>query len=231
MDEDYTTLLSGVGLFALLSQEQLGRIAYSIPAKSFEVGEHVFTSTYRGGIFFLLLKGRVRIYRLESRQELTISVLEAGEMFGEAAFTSRDGKGSYAQAIAVSKIAFLNRSLFYKLIQRNPELGIRAIELLGERLSFYEQRIADMGLKKVPARLASLILQLVEKEGIVTGKGRYRLSTHYSHEQLALMIGAKRVAVSRAMKGLREAGAVETGRRRIVVKDAEALARIANEVV
>jgi CRP/FNR family transcriptional regulator, cyclic AMP receptor protein len=231
LDEDYTTLLSGVGLFALLSQEQLGRIAYSIPAKSFEVGEHVFTSTYRGGIFFLLLKGRVRIYRLESRQELTISVLEAGEMFGEAAFTSRDGKGSYAQAIAVSKIAFLNRSLFYKLIQRNPELGIRAIELLGERLSFYEQRIADMGLKKVPARLASLILQLVEKEGIVTGKGRYRLSTHYSHEQLALMIGAKRVAVSRAMKGLREAGAVETGRRRIVVKDAEALARIANEVV
>jgi CRP-like cAMP-binding protein len=44
------------------------------------------------------------------------------------------------------------------------------------------------------------------------------------------MVGAKRVAVSRAMKGLRGAGAVETGRRRIVIKDAEALGRIANEV-
>ncbi len=230
MDENHTTLLSGVGLFALLSEEHLRRIAHGIPAKSFEVGEHVFTPTYRGGVFFLLLEGRVRIYRLEAGQEVTISVLEAGEMFGEAAFTSRDGKGSYAEAIAVSKIAFLNRSTFYRLIQREPELGIRAIEILGERLSFYEQRIADMGLKKVPARLASLILQLVEREGIVTGKGRYRLSTHYTQEQLALMIGAKRVAVSRAMKGLREAGAVETGRRRIVVKDAEALGRIANEV-
>ena len=230
MDEDYTTLLSGVGLFALLSREQLGRIAHAIPAKSFEVDEHVFTPTYRGEVFFLLLEGRVRIYRLEAEQEVTISVLEAGEMFGEAAFTSRDGKGSYAQAIVVSKIAFLNRSIFYRLIQREPELGIRAIELLGERLSFYEQRIADMGLKKVPARLASLILQLVETDGIVTGKGRYRLSTHYTHEQLALMVGAKRVAVSRAMKGLREAGAVETGRQRIVIKDAEELGRIADEV-
>ena len=230
MDEDYTTLLSGVGLFALLSQEQLKRIAYGIPAKSFEVGEHVFTPTYRGEVFFLLLEGRVRIYRLEAGQEVTISVLEAGEMFGEAAFTSRDGMGSYAQAIAASKIAFLNRSTFYRFIQREPELGIRAIELLGERLSFYEQRIADMGLKKVPARLASLILQLVETDGIVTGKGRYSLSTQYTHEQLALMVGAKRVAVSRAMKGLREAGAVETGRRHIVVKDAQALERIANEV-
>jgi len=190
LDKDYTTLLSGVGLFAFLSQEQLGRIAYAIPAKSFEVGEHVFTPAYRGEVFFLLLEGRVRIYRLEGGQEVTISVLEAGEMFGEAAFTSREGKGSYARAIATSKIAFLNRSTFYRLIQREPELGIRTIELLGERLSFYEQRIADMGLKKVPARLASLILQLVESDGIVTGKGRYRLSTHYTHEQLALMIGA-----------------------------------------
>jgi CRP/FNR family transcriptional regulator, cyclic AMP receptor protein len=230
LDEDHTTLLSGVGLFALLSREQLGRIAHGIPAKSFEVGEHVYTPTYRGEIFYLLLEGRVRIYRPEAGQEVTISVLEAGEMFGEAAFTSRNGKGSYAQAIAASKIAFLNRSTFYRLIQRDPELGIRTIELLGERLSFYEQRIADLGLKKVPARLASLILQLVESDGIVTGKGRYRLSAHYTHEQLALMVGAKRVAVSRAMKGLREAGAVETGRRRIVVKDAEALRRIANEV-
>jgi len=230
LDKDYTKLLSGVGLFALLSQELLGRIAHGIPAKSFEVGEHVFTPTYRGEVFFLLLEGRVRIYRLEAGQEVTISVLEAGEMFGEAAFTSREEKGSYAQAIAASKVAFLNRSTFYRIIQREPELGIRAIELLGERLSFYEQRIADMGLKKVPARLASLILQLVEAEGIVTGKGRYRLSTHFTHEQLALMVGAKRVAVSRAMKDLREAGAVETGRRRIVVKDAKALGKIADEV-
>jgi hypothetical protein len=44
------------------------------------------------------------------------------------------------------------------------------------------------------------------------------------------MVGAKCVPVSRAMKGLREAGAVETGRRRIVVKNAKALGRIANEV-
>jgi CRP/FNR family transcriptional regulator, cyclic AMP receptor protein len=230
LDDDHTRLLSGVDLFALLSQERLGRISYGIPPKSFEVGEHVFTPAYRGEVFFLLIEGRVRIYRLEAGQEVTISVLEAGEMFGEAAFTSREGKGSYAQAIAASKIAFLNRSTFNRLIQRDPELGIRTIELLGERLSFYEQRIADLSLKKVPARLAGLILQLVEAEGIVTGKGHYRLSTHYTHEQLALMIGAKRVAVSRAMKGFREGGAVETGRQHIVVKDAEALGRIADEV-
>jgi CRP/FNR family cyclic AMP-dependent transcriptional regulator len=230
LDEYHTTLLSGVGLFGSLRQEELEKIAHGIPAKSFEVGEHVFTPTYRGEVFFLLLEGRVRIYRLEAGQEVTISVLEAGEMFGEAAFTSRESKGSYAQAIASSKVAFLNRSTFYRLVRREPELGIRATELLSERLSFYEQKIADLGLKKVPARLASLILHLAEKDGIVTGDEHCRIRTRYTHEELAAMIGAKRVAVSRAMRKLREAGAVGTGRRRIVVEDAETLGRIAREV-
>ncbi len=150
-------------------------------------------------------------------------------MFGEAAFISREGMGSYAQAIAPSRVAFMTRSVFHRLIRREPELGIRAVELLSERLSFYEQRIADIALKKVPARLATVILQLVEQDGIVTGDERYRILTHYTHEELATMIGAKRVAVTRAMKDLREAGAVGHVGRHIVVEDTVALQRIAQD--
>ena len=71
MEEDHTSLLSGVGPFKSLSQEQLERIAHGIPAKTFEVGEHIFTPTYAGEVFFLLLGGRVRIYRLEAGHEVT----------------------------------------------------------------------------------------------------------------------------------------------------------------
>ena len=150
-------------------------------------------------------------------------------MFGEAAFTSREGMDTYAQAISPSRIAFMTCSVFHGLIRREPELGIRAVELLSERLSFYEQRIADIALKKVPARLASVILQLVEQDGIVTGDDRYRILTHYTHEELASMIGAKRVAVTRAMGELREVGAVGQEGRHIVVEDTAALQRIAQD--
>ena len=228
LDRDHTSF-SEVGLFASLSRARVEGVAQGIPSKDFGVGEHVFTPAYRGQLFFLLLEGRVRVYRLEAERELTIGVLEAGEMFGEAAFTPRAGKGSYAQAIAPSKVAFLTRSTFYRLIHREPEVGVRAIELLSERLSFYEQRIADIGLKRVPARLASIILQLAEREGIVTSSERYRISTRYTHEDLAAMLGTGRVAVTRAMKDLREAGAVGLAGRRIVVEDAKALKRIAEE--
>ena len=180
-------------------------------------------------MFFLLLEGRVRVYRLEAGREFTIGVLEAGEMFGEAAFTSGEGMGSYAQAISPSRVAFMTCAIFHGLIRREPELGIRAVELLSGRLSFYEQRIADTALKKVPARLASVILQLVEQDGVVTGDDRYRILTRYTHEELATMIGAKRVAVTRAMKELREVGAVGHAGRHIVVEDTETLQRIGKD--
>jgi len=103
------------------------------------------------------------------------------------------------------------------------------MELLCERLSFYEQRIADIALKKVPDRLTSVILQLVEQDGVVTGDDRYRILTHYTHEELATMIGARRVAVTRAMKELRETGALGHAGRHIVVEDTETLQRIAGD--
>jgi CRP/FNR family transcriptional regulator, cyclic AMP receptor protein len=229
LDEEHTRLISGVDLFAPLSLERIERIAQGIPSRDFGVGEHVFTPAYRGSIFFLLLEGRVRVYRLEAGKEFTIGVSEAGEMFGEAAFTSREGMGSYAQTIAPSKVAFLTRSTFYRLVRREPELGIRAVEFLSERLSVYEQRIADIALKKVPARLASVILQLVEQDGVGTGDDRYRILTRYTHEELATMIGAQRVAVTRAMKVLREVGAIGHASRHIVVEDIETLQRIAED--
>ncbi len=90
----------------------------------------------------------------------------------------------------------------------------------------YEDRLEDIGLKSVPARLASLILQLAESEGIMTGEGP-KIPTHYTHRQLAAMIGANRVSVTKAFAQLQDAGAVELKRRHIYVKDTKALEQAA----
>ena len=90
------------------------------------------------------------------------------------------------------------------------------------RLRLYEDRLEDIGLKSVPARLASLILQLAQSKGIMTSEGP-KVPTHYTHWQLAAMIGASRVSVTKAFAQLQDAGAVELKRRHIHVKDVETL--------
>jgi CRP/FNR family transcriptional regulator, cyclic AMP receptor protein len=55
----------------------------------------------------------------------------------------------------------------------------------------------------------------------------YRIPTRYTQEQLASMIGCKRVAVTRAFSKLKQIGAVQLKERHIIVKDLGALEGLA----
>jgi CRP/FNR family transcriptional regulator len=117
-------------------------------------------------------------------------------------------------------VVSLRREDLEHLIMNKPEVGLRLVRELAQRLHASEARFADMVGKDVPARLASLILTLVDSEGVVSSES-YRIPNHYTHERLASMIGCKRVAVTRAFRKLE--GAVMLKDRRIVVKDMDAL--------
>ena len=116
---------------------------------------------------------------------------------------------------------------FEELVLRRPTVGAKTIRLLGERLAVYEGRLSDQVRKEVLARLAGLIFRLSEHRGLVAGEGGRRVSTRYTHQQLASLVGSYREAVTRAMGELRKAGVVEIRDQYIHVTDAEALARFA----
>ena len=102
------------------------------------------------------------------------------------------------------------------------------IEGLTNRMRQCDERLADIALRKTPARLANLILQLVEDEGMVTPDA-YKIPSRYTHDELGAMIDARRVAITRAFGLLKNEGAVVVKRRLIYVTDREALTRIAEE--
>jgi CRP/FNR family transcriptional regulator len=123
-------------------------------------------------------------------------------------------------------VVSLRREDVEDLIRNKPEVGLRLVRDLAQRLHDSERRYADIIGKDVPARLATLILTLVDSEGVVSSES-YRIPNHYTHDQLASMIGCKRVAVTRAFRKLEEGGAVELKERRIVVKDLAVLKNLA----
>ncbi len=113
-------------------------------------------------------------------------------------------------------------------MRRNPEVGVKTIRLLGERLSTCEDRLSGLVHKEVLARLATLVLRLSGHQGVVIGKDNRIMPTRYTHNQLASMVGpSNREALTRALGRLRKAGAVEVRNQRIHITDADALERLA----
>jgi CRP-like cAMP-binding protein len=233
-EEQHVELLSRVDIFESLQKEEIRELLSDLLQQNAEInlqaGEAFYTPQEPDGKLFILTKGRVRIYKMESSREFTLEMVDAGTVFGEVAFTPHALRESYAEATEASVVFAMERAEVERLILQKPQVGIRIISLLSERLHYYETRMEDVTLKEVPARLASLILFLVESEGLQV-PGEIRIPTSYTHQHLGTMIGANREAVTRAFGRLQDEGAVQIRRRLIYVDDVEALERVAGRLL
>ena len=233
-EEEQVELLSRVDIFESLFKEEVRELLKDLLRRNAEInlgsGEVFYTPHEPDGKLFILKKGRVRIYKMDGAREFTLESVGAGTVFGEVAFTSHRLRDAYAEATEPSIVLAMERDEVERLILDKPQVGIRMLSLLSERLHYYETRMEDVTLKEVPGRLASLILFLVEHEGVQI-PGEIRIPTSYTHERLGTMIGANREAVTRAFGRLQDEGAVQIRRRIIHVSDVGALERAAGRIL
>jgi CRP/FNR family cyclic AMP-dependent transcriptional regulator len=226
--EEEVKMLSMVDILEPLSEEELEELAHRCPDRRIDVGEFLYTPSDPSERLFVLKRGKVRIYRIAEGGEITLAMVDEGTVFGEMALTGQHLREAHAQAMEPTLVLSMRRADLEHFISKNPKVGLRVAQLLSERLRLYENRLEDLTLKGVPARLASLLLMLSEGEGVMTADKQIKIPTHYTHEHLGSMIGANRVAVTRAFGYLQDQGAVEVLRRRIYLADIGALKRTAD---
>ena len=215
-------LLAAVDCLKTLVEEELEELAKKHPDAYFEPGEIISTPWEDDERLLILKKGRVRIYRMWQGREQTLAHVEPG-----TALAAHRLHGSYVEAMEKPVIILpLAKEAALRLIERHPEVAWRLIEGLTNRMRRCDERLADIALKKTLTRLASVILQLVEDEGVTTPEG-HMIPSRYTHDELGVMIGARRVTITRAFGKLKGEGAMEVRRHLIYVTDLEPLKRLA----
>src|SRR5215204_6826483 len=220
-------LHAGVDVFRDLPPSEVEYLATRCPIVHLGQKEGLAPLEERRGVL-LLLGGRVRVHEQAfGTHGLTFSVAEGATLVVQTGPERRSSRALRVEALEPSTLSVVGWEDFEELVSRNPEVGLRTIQLLGERLEAYEGRLSDLVRKEVPARLAGLLLRLCEREDAMAGNGGRRIATRYTHRQLASMVGSNREAVTRAFGVLRKAGAVETNDRQIYVTDADTLERLA----
>jgi CRP/FNR family cyclic AMP-dependent transcriptional regulator len=220
-------LLAKVDILEPLTPEEVKRLALLSSSTRLKAGEAVALDEDQETLI-LLTSGRVRVHEPSAGgQDLTFSMIEEGSVVGQTGFAVRLSRALRVEALQPSTLLVLGWEDFEELMFRNPEVGIKTIRLLIERLAVSEGRLSDLIRKEVVVRLASLIFSLSTHEGVITANGSRRILTRYTHQQLASLVGSNREAVTRAFGRLRKAGAVEIRERHIYVTDVDTLNRLA----
>jgi CRP-like cAMP-binding protein len=110
-----------------------------------------------------------------------------------------------------------------------PQISLRLIEVLCDRLRWTSDIIEDTVFRDVRSRLAKRLLGLMESYGEV-GEGGTRINLKMSQESLGAMLGATRESINKELRRWQSAGVLQQEGGFITVIEPEALAEYADRV-
>lgn len=127
-------LLGEVPLFAGLSKRHLRRIADGSTVARFPAGRTIIQQARPGDTFYVIVAGKVKVLRGTRR----VGSAERGGFFGELALIT--GAPRSASVVAETSVVTLRlpRGVFRKMVLREPEIGLRIMTGLAERLQKIE---------------------------------------------------------------------------------------------
>ena len=226
--------LREVELFQDLSPEELKMMEQMMPIKKVEAGNVFYCPTQPAEVLFLVKKGRVNLYHLSAEgTAFTTATVGEGSFFGEMAFLGQSLYGSYAEAVTPCLLCIMTRQDVKMTLLNDLRISSRVVETLGRRLIETEQRLADLALKSVAARVAALLLQLAQSQLVREQRADLpvvgSVEVACTHEELAQGVGAYRETVTKILNAWRGQGLVELGRGRVVLLETEKLRHLCAE--
>lgn len=184
--------------------ETVATIASALTQETWPKGRQIMAPAETTESFRLVLDGRVKIVRSNSRDghELTLWLLGPGDGFDIVSLL--DGKLHSVTAWALDDVRALSGpvSLWRDWLARHRALDIAAHRYVADRLRDLSELAGHLALHDTSTRVAHLLLRHFDAKG-------HNLLHDLPQRELASMIGSVRIVVSRALAQFRRHGVVE----------------------
>ncbi len=199
-----------VPIFSSLNQEEVQKIAEIISHREYKKGERILTDGDKMESIVIMHEGSAKAFKntLDGREQI-LYVFTNGDFFGEQNLFS-DKSASYSvEALQSVKTCTLSKAQFQKLLYQYPDIAIKIIVELGERMIRLENAMQGMGVRNVDNRIGGLLLEFAEKYG-TKGKEGIRIQLPLSREGIANYLGIARETVSRKLGQLENEGIIRS---------------------
>ncbi len=221
-DSALLVTLRRIPLFAELDDSALSALASRCRRLEIRAGEQVVRAGQEATAFYVVVHGRVKIYKLSPKgDEQILHHYGPGSTFGEAAVLGNAAFPAFAEALEPTVLLEIHRTTLTEAIAAEPELALVMLAGLSSKLREFARLIEQLSLKEVPARLADVLLELASDAGSTT------FELGQSKRQLAAQIGTVAETMSRALKKLRADRLIEVDGPTITILDAERLRELA----
>lgn len=212
-------LLSKVDIFCDLSQDEVHTIEGMVKMVTCKKGYVFYRPEEEAEVLFLLKRGKVQVYTLTSDgKRLVVETIGPGTFFGEMPLTAQSMHQAFAEAAEDSLICVLSRGDMERLLLDKPQVALRLVDSLSQRLNETRTRLEEAIFQNAAARTSRAVLRLAQGASELSG---------ITHQELADATGLYRETVTNVLNRLQAQGFVELGKKKMVILDRTGLQEIA----
>ncbi len=217
--------LKQIPLFSGLDEESMDRLARECRFHNVNKGGFIFLQSDPSERAYVVRSGNVSIVlNSPNGRDMVINEMRRGDIFGELGLLTQRPRSTSAVARAESELLVIPGDGFLRMLDSEPRLARRVLEITAERLMRSGEREGALAFMDAQARLAHLLLELDRQEadtGYIT----------ISQDELAQRTGLIRQTVAKVLGNWRRNGYLLTGRGRIVLLHHHALRKLENEMI
>ncbi len=215
--------LANIPIFNGLSQAQYDELAAIIVDKTYKRGQIIFSEGDPGTGFYVVVDGRVKIYKLSLEgKEQILHLWGPGEPFGEVALFTGQNFPAYAEPMEKTRVFYIPRQAFADLIKENPSLALNMLATLSMRLHRFANLIEDLSLKEVSGRLAAHFINLSRQQNDTD-----TITLDLAKGQLASLLGTIPETLSRTLTRMVRQGLIHSDGPKIEIINRDDLEELA----
>lgn len=170
---------------------------------------HVYTCGDPNLSVYFIESGQIKLQILTpDGKECLLSILTAGDLFGESCLTNQEGRPETAIAMTPALLRVIPRSQFLTALHQTNLLE-SFVHYLARRVAEHQAVIADLVTADSEQRLAKTLLYLARKLGR-SAPPVLCIEPRLTHEELAALVGTTRPRISEFMQRFRQLGLIET---------------------
>ena len=219
-------VLNSIPFFQVLDDAEMHALEAAMEYRTLTKHQPVYAEGDPSGYFYILAEGSVKIgaHHPDGR-EVIKQVLHPRMVFGEMALMDpREPHRNSATALApVTGIYQISVERFRSLMDRNPQLAMGVVSMIGMKLRQTESQLESLIFKDARARIIDFILANAEACGRQVG-----FETLFKHaltqQDIANYTGTSRQTVTAVLNDLRKQNKIYFTRNSILIRDIERLA-------
>ncbi len=225
MSEKSLWYLENIDVTGIFCPKKIGAGALEHHAhKIYKKGEYIFLPEESADRIFFLTEGRVKIGTYgETGKEITKAILTAGEVFGELALVGESKRRDFAYAMEETTVCVLTVPEMKSLMREHNGLNLFLMKIMGSRMLEMEQRLESLVFKDSRTRIIEFLYNLAKNKGQRVGY-EMLVRRFMTHQEIANLTATSRQTVTTILNELRNKNLLTFNRRRMLVRDMDALA-------